>query len=84
MAILILAIAGIWAVLLGVAYLSRVSAGLSKSLSTVVVTVSYVAVSALVLVWLGFNTTGFIAVAGTLLPFAVAIRTALTAIPLGT
>ncbi len=79
--ILILVIASIWAVLLAAAYLSRVSARLSQRAAVAIVTGTYVALSALILVWLGLNITGLIAVFGTLLPFAVAIRAALVSVP---
>jgi hypothetical protein len=78
MSILILVIAGIWAVLLAAAYLSRVSAGLSKRLSSAIVTGSYFALSALILVWFGFNSTGLTAVFGMSLPLAVAIGAIMT------
>jgi hypothetical protein len=64
--------------LLAAAYLSRVSAGLSKRLSTAIVTGSYFALSALILVWFGLNSTGLIAVFGMSLPLAVAIRATMT------
>ena len=51
--ILILVIASIWAVLLAAAYLSRVSARLSQRATITIVTGTYVALSALILVWLG-------------------------------
>ena len=78
MLVLVLVIAGIWAVLLAAAHLSRVRAGLSKRLSAAIVTSSYIALSALTLVWLGLNATGLIAVFGMLLPFAVAIWATMT------
>jgi hypothetical protein len=78
MLVLVLVIAGIWAVLLAAAHLSRVRAGLSKRLSAAIVTSIYFALSALTLVWLGLNATGLIAVFGMLLPFAVAIWATMT------
>jgi hypothetical protein len=76
MSILILVIAGIWAVALAAAYLLRVSAGLSERVSAAIVTASYFVLSALTLVWFGLNSTGLMAVFGMSLPFAVAIGAA--------
>jgi hypothetical protein len=78
---ILLAIAGIWAVLLTAAYLSRVSAGLGKRSSAAIVTVSYCILSALTLAWLGMNPTGLVAVFGMSLPFAVAICATMTSPP---
>jgi hypothetical protein len=79
MPIVIVIIVAVWGVLLGAAYLSRVTAGCSKRSSTAIVTGSYVALAVLSFSWFGFTTNGALGALGMSLPYAAAIGIVLTA-----
>ena len=65
------AIVAIWGVLLGAAFLSRAAVGLGRRSSIMVVTVCYLGLSALALLWLGATWNGFAGILGMLLPYAI-------------
>jgi len=73
MPFVVAAVAVVWAVLLGVAYLARVTGELSEMRSAVAVVGSYLGLSMLALAWFGFNQTGLLSVFGMLLPCAAAL-----------
>jgi len=78
MPFVVAAIAVVWAVLLGVAYLARVTGGLSKMRSAGAVVGSYLGLSMLALGWFGLNQNGLLGVFGMLLPCAAALGIAVS------
>ena len=65
-------IAVVWAVLLGTAWFTS-KVGLSRRNSAIVVSVEYVALASLTLLWLGHGWRGLAAITGMVLPYAIAL-----------
>ncbi len=70
---IVMAIAIVWAALLGAAYISRVALRRSKQASAAFVVAIYAMLSAAVLSWYGLGSVGFLSVTGMLVPCLAAV-----------
>ena len=72
-------IVAVWALLLGTAYVARVTAGRGVGTSLAAVTICYFALAMLALLWLGTGSRGWLSAAGMLAPYATALALSVSA-----